>query len=117
MANDLTFQQLSDALPVGAITASGGNITISVSAVTGDTYASANNTGVVEAIAKLLRAAQQAQAEANETAPAGEALTAFGVGSLGALETLEDGTIQTQVNYSLSTILKLDVDNAVGPVA
>jgi hypothetical protein len=117
MASDLTFQQLSEALPVGAITAAANTVTINVGLVTGDAYAAITATGVVEALSKLLRAGQIAQASANETALAGEALAAFGVGSLGALETLADGTIQTQVNYSLSTILKLDANNAVGPVA
>lgn len=117
MANDLTFQQLSDALPAGSISAAANTVTVNLGLVTGDSYATITSTGVVEALSKLLRAAQLAQATANETALAGQALAAFGTGSLGALETLADGTIQTQVNYSLSTVLKLDANNAVGPVA
>jgi len=115
MASDLTFQQLADALPAGAVSAAGGTVTIDLSVVTGDAYAGLSATGVVEVCAKLLRAGQQAQVTANENAAEGESLSAFNVGSLGALETLSNGDIQTQVNYSLSTVLKLDADNAVGP--
>lgn len=63
--DDLTFQQLANALPAGSITFANGSPVINVKAITGDTYADINATGVVEAFYKLREAAGAAQATIN----------------------------------------------------
>ena len=64
--DDLTFSELAAALPAGAVTFAGGDITLSMSAITGDTYTALTDPGVVEGIYKLLRGAATAQVTAND---------------------------------------------------
>ena len=115
MATDLTFQQLADSLPAGAVSVDGGDVKINISTLTGDPVADLTSEGVVETIYKLLQGCTAAQATSNETAADGEALAAFGVGSFGGLQQLENGDVVTQVNSTVSTILKLNADDVTGP--
>jgi hypothetical protein len=74
---DLTFDELNTALGGSAISFAGGVITISVNAVTGDTYAALSDTGVLELLFKIRKACGVAQDAANETQVDGEKLAAF----------------------------------------
>ena len=62
---NLKFSELDTALGGGVLSYATGDITISLAELTGDTYTALTNEGVVEAIAKLLNAAQAAQVTAN----------------------------------------------------
>jgi len=115
MATDLTFEQLSNALPAGAVSVDGGDVKVSISALTGDPVAALTDAGVIEAVYKLLQGCTAAQTTSNETAAEGEALAAFGVGAFGGLQQLENGDVVTQVNSTVSTILKLNADDVSGP--
>lgn len=75
---NLKFQELDTALGGGVLTYAAGNISISLSALTGDTYTALTNEGVVEVIAKLLNACYTAQETANAALVDGDtALTSF----------------------------------------
>lgn len=64
--DDLTFAELAAELPAGALTFAAGDVTLSLSTVTGDVYAGLTDPGVVEAIYKILRGAARAQITAND---------------------------------------------------
>ena len=80
---DLTWQELADEAPTGAIIVSGGKVMIDVGALTGDTLTALSDSGVVEALFKIRDAAGKAQVTVNAAAnsgagpAAGEALAAF----------------------------------------
>lgn len=63
--DDLTFQQLANALPTGTITFANGSPIINVKTMTGDTYTDLNATGVIEALYKLREACGSAQNTVN----------------------------------------------------
>ena len=115
MATDLTFEQIAAALPANSVVVESGDVKISISALTGDPVAALTDEGVIEAIYKLLQGCTAAQATSNETAADGEALAAFGVGAFGCLQQLDNGDVVTQVNSTVSTILKLNADDVTGP--
>lgn len=62
---NLKFSELDTALGGGVLSFDTGDINISLSALTGDTYTALTDEGVVEVIAKLLNAANTAQTTAN----------------------------------------------------
>lgn len=74
---DLTFDELNTALGGTAVTLSGSDIVISVSAITGDTYTALTDEGVLELLYKIRSACTIAQDTANETLVAGERLSSF----------------------------------------
>jgi len=74
---DLTFEELNTALGGSAITHSDDDITISVKAITGDTYDAITKEGVLEALYKIRSACSTAQNTANETLDAGDRLNSF----------------------------------------
>lgn len=75
---NLTFQELDTALGGDVLEYAAGDITVSLSALTGDTYTALTNEGVVEVMSKLLTACYTAQETANEAlAPEDSGLTSF----------------------------------------
>ncbi len=74
---DLTFEELNTALGATVFSLSGSDIVMSVSALTGDTYAALTDEGVIEALYKLRSACGTAQDTANEALAAGEQLDSF----------------------------------------
>lgn len=115
MATDLTFQQLSDELPAGALLVDGGNVKIDVSALTGDSVTDLSATGVLEAFYKLIQGATAAQTALNETALEGEALSSFSTGSLGAPQIQTDGTFAVQTTSAVAFVIPLDPSTVTGP--
>ena len=82
IASDLTFNELKIALvanniPDAAICIIYGKLIIDVGAVLGSGCTSLRQKGVIEFVAKLLDAAMQAQAAANQKKLTGEQLAAF----------------------------------------
>ena len=115
MATDLTFEQIATALPANAVAVENGSVVINISALTGDPVAALTDGGVLEAMYKLIQGCTAAQTTVNETAADGEALAAFSVGAFGGLQQLDNGDVVSQVNATVSSILKLNADNVTGP--
>ncbi len=74
---DLTFEELNTALGATVFTSSGSDITLSVSALTGDTYTALTDEGIIEMLYKLRAACSTAQDTANEALVDGEKLDSF----------------------------------------
>lgn len=81
---DLTWQQVADKLPVGAITVSAGKVTIDISLITDTTVDSLTDSGVIKFFSVLFTAANKAQTDANVDQVDGERLTAFSPATIGA---------------------------------
>ena len=112
MPSDLTFQQLADAAPAGAITVSGGDVKISASTLTGDSITALTATGVIELCLKLLNAAELAQAAANSGVVTPNRLASF-FSSYSAVTTV-NGVATTQNTRSVTGILTLNQDQITG---
>lgn len=80
---DLTWQQLADKLPAGAITVANGAVTINVGLVTDLPATALTDSGVVKFFSLLFTAANKAQIDANADQVDGERLTAFSPATLG----------------------------------
>jgi hypothetical protein len=118
MANDLTFQQLQDAIgSAGAISydATEG-IRIKIAAITGDTYTGLTSTGVIEALSKLLAAAYKAQVTVNASAPIGARLNAFSQPALGIPTGDANGNYYTVATYTMQSQSPIDLNSVVGPL-
>lgn len=77
MKTDLTFAELNTALGGSAITHSGSDVTISVAAITGDSYTDIDSEGVLEFLFKLRQYAGVAQETVNESLAEGDRLDSF----------------------------------------
>lgn len=109
--DDLTWQQLADALPANSITFSNGSPVINIKAVTGDTYTDLNSSGVVEAFYKLREAAGSAQNTVNASLTETDVpLSAFPDYSYGV--PLETGKVP--VSQLTQVFLTLDTSNIKG---
>lgn len=82
--NDLTWQQVADKLPAGAITVVGGKVTIDVGIVNAATIDALTDTGVVKFFSMLFTAANKAQTDANASQADGEKLNAFSPATIGS---------------------------------
>jgi hypothetical protein len=83
--NDLTWQQLQDALGIaGAITVTSEKVLIDVSLIADATIDSLSDKGVLKFLDKLLDACQEAQTTVNAAQAAGERLAAFSPPTIGA---------------------------------
>lgn len=75
--SDLNFDELNDALGGSAISFAGDDISISVKAITGDTYSALTDEGVIEFLYKFRSACSVAQNTANAVLADGEKLDSF----------------------------------------
>ena len=80
---DLTWQQLADKLPSGAITVAAGKVTIDASLVNDATVDTLTDSGVVKFFSILFTAANKAQVDANVDQVDGEKLAAFNSATIG----------------------------------
>ena len=80
---DLTWQQLADKLPTGAIAIVNGAVSINVGLVTDFTTGALTDPGVVKFFSVLFTAANKAQIDANAEQVDGERLTAFSPAMIG----------------------------------
>lgn len=89
---DLTYQQLLNKLPAGAVVVTAGKVMVDVSLVTGTLADAMSDTSVIKFIAKFMDAAYAAQQTANIGQTAGERLAAVSganqVESVGSLVSL-----------------------------
>jgi hypothetical protein len=110
---NLKFSELDAALGGGVLSYAAGNITLSLTALTGDTYAALTDEGVVEVIAKLLNAAKAAQDTANAALnPTTDTpLTSFFPPTNAGYDPDEGGIVfSQQVRY----VAPVDLDAAIG---
>ncbi|MCU0534227.1 MAG: hypothetical protein MUD14_10070 [Hydrococcus sp. Prado102] len=103
--DDLTFQQLAEALPAGSMTFANGTITLDIEKVTGEDYASLNVGGVVKFLYRLRAAAGSAQNTVNGALTGADVpLDAFPEFSFGQTDTLGNVPVSqvTQVYLSIN---------------
>lgn len=81
---DLTWQQLADKLPTGAITVANGAVSVNVGLINDSTVDALTNSGVIKFFSVLFTAANKAQIDANADQEDGERLTAFSPATIGA---------------------------------
>jgi hypothetical protein len=81
---DLTWQQVQDKLPAGAITVVGGAVTINIGLINDSTVNALTDSGVVKFFSMLFTAANKAQTDANVDQIDGEKLAAFSPATIGA---------------------------------
>lgn len=112
---DLTFQQLNTALGANVfmLDAPNNDITLSLSALTGDNFSALTNTGVAEVVHKLITGCQQAQETANsaEGVLPEEQLQSFPPSTTGAFNPT---TLQVPVRHSIEFSLNVDPNNIRG---
>ena len=99
---DFTFEEINTAAETPIFSLSGTDIVLSLSALTGDTYAALTSDGVVEILFKLRELYGKAQDTANQSLDAAEQMTAFPAYTVGAPDA--DGNISvTQLSvYNLA---------------
>lgn len=115
MPNDLTFSELANTLPTGSIIVdSNQGVMLKVSAITGDTIDELSDTGVVETLFKLVRAAHQAQNAVNQNAPAGQRLNAFPA-PVPSTPTISNNEIRARMTVSVVAEMPVNSDAAIGP--
>lgn len=112
MPNDLTFQQLANAAPAGAISLSGDDVVISASLLTGDTIDALSASGVVEFCIKLLGAAEAAQTTANTGVATGSRLNSFF--STFSSVSLSNSGPTAQSTRSVTGVVPLNVNEITG---
>lgn len=118
--SDLTWAQLGEKLPAGAIAlaAAGdmdGKVVIDVSALTGDVIDSLTDTGVVELITKILSGCELAQVTVNEGVVAGDRLNSFPTSNYGSpTRNPTDGLLYAQRIQQIVSRAPLNVDMAIG---
>jgi hypothetical protein len=83
---NLTFEQINDEATAPVFTYAAGDITLSLSALTGDTYTGLTDAQVVEAVWKLRQLAAAAQVTVNTGVVADEQLAAFPLASTGVFD-------------------------------
>lgn len=121
MATDLTFTQLAAALPANSIVVSDGStpltagVYINASNVTGDAIDALGDMGVVETMAKLLKAGRTAQETINANAAQGESLNAFSTPANSAPTIDENGNFNFQSSRSVTVEVTANLDTAAGP--
>lgn len=116
MPADLTFAQLSAALPDGSvINDTTHGVVLKCSAISGDTINDLSNTGVVETLFKLIRAAGSAQTAANQNAPAGQRLNAFPAPVPSTPTIASNGEIRARMTVSVVAEMPVDPNAAIGP--
>lgn len=106
---DLTFDELNTALGGSAISFAGSDITISVSAITSDSYSALTDEGVIEFLYKFRKACSEAQEVANATLSPGEKLDSFPGFSFSPPNNNE-----VQVTQSHTFKIPLDTSTVVG---
>lgn len=116
MPADLTFSQLASALPSGSVLEDQNyGVVLIPSAISGDTIDELSDSGVVETLFKLIRAAGSAQTAANQNAPAGQRLNAFPPLVPSTPTIAADGQIRTRMTASIVAEMPVDPNAAVGP--
>lgn len=121
MPTDLTFQQLSDALPTDSIQVSDGaaalpaGVYINASNLTGDSLTALTNEKVVETAIKLLKGCRDAQTTANDGVDAGSRLNAFPNPTFGVTTTNNQGNAQQIATYSVQGTIVTSFDEVTGP--
>lgn len=110
---NLKFSELDTALGGGVLSYAANDITVSLAALTGDTYAALTDEGVVEVVAKLLNACQAAQATANAALdPVDDTpLTSFFPPTNAGYDPDEGGIVFSQ---QMRYVAPVDLDAAVG---
>lgn len=108
--NDLTFQQINDTLNTNAFTFDNG-IKLDVSNITGDTYTSLTNEGIVEFAFKLLKLCYETQTNLNKTNTLNP-LSSFSSPFYGTVQNANPPTIEGSI--TVTGIIPLDVNSVVG---
>ena len=117
MANDLTFQQLSNQSPADAIQVSDGStplnagVYINVSNLTGDSIQALADAGVVETALKLIQSCRDAQESVNSGLSPGNAFPAV---TFGAPSNDGSGNYFANITAAVSARAPLSVDDVVG---
>lgn len=109
MAIDLTFQQVNNLIP-DLFIFEGSTIKLDLSKLTGDTYNSLNNNGVLELCYKLLTTLNTVQIAVNQGDPT--PLRSFSNPLFGTVRQGNPPTIQATVNFVCN--LPLDTENLRG---
>lgn len=112
---DLTWQQLQTAIGVtGAITVVSGKVIIDPTLVTGDTFNSMDDQGVLEFIYKLLGYGFKAQTQFNQNRATGSRLNSFGSTIFGGVSQIETGEARLTATRNITVVVNLDQDNPNG---
>lgn len=108
--SDLTFQQINNVLGNSAFSYDGTNILLNVSAITGDTYTSLSDEGIIELAFKFLKACHDTQTSVNRSSTT--PLTSFSTPFYGTVQNTSPPTIEGSI--TVTGVIPLDVDSVVG---
>lgn len=115
MANDITWSQLQTEIGVsGAIQIAAGVITINASVLTGDTYASINDDGVIEFVRKLVEKCYLTQVRINQGIEIGQRLSSFTAANLGTPTKDSDGILRLTSTQQIVSRLTINDNEVVG---
>jgi hypothetical protein len=117
VATDLTFEQVNAEVENPIFSFGGGDITLSVSALTGETFAGLDDEGIVEMAAKLLAALVKAQTTANEGVVSPNVLSAFLSVTPAAPTPNGDGSFSVVQQYRVFGASTLRLDDVRGVTA
>lgn len=113
--SNLTFEQLNDELTTPAFSYAAGDITVSLAAITGDTYTGLTDSMVVEAIWKLRNLCATAQETVNAAAdPEDVLLDAFPPASNGIFN---PETYTLPLSGQIRAQIQANPDNVIGQSA
>jgi hypothetical protein len=108
---NLTFEQLNDESATPVFAYASGNVTVSLTALTGETYTGLTDPKVVKAVWKLMELGEKAQTTVNLTAADGDELAAFSAQGMG---TFDPATYQLPLSRSLRAQIEADPTNLQG---
>lgn len=108
--SDLTFQQINNVLETNPFSFDGSDILLNVSAITGDTYTSLSDEGIIEFAFKFLKACYDTQIFVNSTST--PPLTSFSTPFYGTVQNNNPPTIEGSI--TVTGIIPLDIDSVVG---
>jgi hypothetical protein len=108
---NLTFEQLNDESATPVFAYASGNVTVSLTALTGETYTGLTDPKVVKAVWKLMELGEKAQTTVNLTAADGDELAAFSAEGKG---TFDSATYQLPLSRALRTVIEADPTNIQG---
>ena len=120
MATDLTWTQLSAQCPANSILSSNGTtplaagLYLSLSNLTAETIDTLGDSGVIEALSKLLRYSQQAQSAANAGVSSPNRLAAFSTANGIPVQDATSGEWLVTTTYTTSVRYPLNIDSPIG---
>lgn len=112
---DLTFSNLTAAVPPGSFTETADDVTISIKALTGETSIQLASEKVSEFVSKLLAACSSAQITFNSASPPNQ-ISSYPAPTFGAPRNLPTGETVSSRTHTVTVVAPVELDGIVANI-